>query len=192
MAGKRRHKRIIKRLDTEFSSEGSSFRGTSSNLSEGGLFLRTTKPLPPNTQVDVAIQLPDNIVSRLKGTVRWVLKSAMRTGRSGMGIEISQNDRHYANFLNTLLPPEEQILYKEYKKAVPVPPAAKIEHAARGGSGPVPRPKSTPAAHKENGPAPRPKSSPSATRKSPHETEDKEIDSLISSLFSQRQKKQRE
>ena len=93
-----------------------------------------------------------------------------------MGIEISENDRHYVNFLNTLLPPEEQILYKEYKKAVPAPPAAKIEHAARGGRGPVPRPKSPPA----------------DTRKSGHEAEDNEIDSLISSLFSQRQKKQGE
>ncbi|MDA8240735.1 MAG: PilZ domain-containing protein [Nitrospiraceae bacterium] len=176
MAGKRRHKRIIKRLDTEFSSEGSSFRGTSSNLSEGGLFLRTTKPLPTNTQVDVCIHLPENIVSRLKGTVRWVLKSAMRTGRSGMGIEISENDHHYVNFLNTLLLPEEQKLYKEHEKAVPASPAAKIEHAARGRSGPVPRPKSPPV----------------ATRKSGHETEDNEIDSMISSLFSKRQKKQGE
>ena len=83
MAGKRRHRRIIKRLDAEFSSKGSSFRGTSSNFSEGGLFLRTTKPLPVDTQVDVSIHLPDNMVSRLKGTVRWSLKSAHSSGRSG-------------------------------------------------------------------------------------------------------------
>ena len=109
-----------------------------------------------------------------------------------MGIEITENDRHYVNFLNTLLPPEEQILYKEHKEAVPAPPAAKIEHAAHRESGPAPHPKSSPAAHKEIGPVPRPKSSTSATRKSAHETEDNEIDSMISSLFSQRQKKQGE
>ena len=176
MAGKRRHKRIIKRLDTEFSSEGSRCHGTSSNLSESGLFLRTIKPLPPNTQVDVSIQLTDTMVSRLKGTVRWVVKSAQSTGKSGMGIEIIESDRHYVNFLNTFLPPEERICYGEHKKAVPAPPAAKIEHAARRGSGPVPRPKSPPA----------------AARKSDHETEDNEIDSLISSLFSKREKKQGE
>ncbi len=61
--GKRRHKRIIKRLKTEFSSEESSFRGTSSNLSESGLFLKTIKPLPVDTLVEVSIQLPDNTVS---------------------------------------------------------------------------------------------------------------------------------
>ncbi len=183
MAGKRRHKRIIKRLNTEFSSEGSSFRGTSSNLSESGLFLRTIKPLPVDTQVEVSIQLPDNTISKLKGTVRWSLKSSQRgtASRSGMGIEISENDRHYVNFLNTLLPPEGQILYKEHKKAVPAPPAAKIGHIAPQESRPVPRPKSPPA----------------AIRKTDLETEgneikDNEIDSLISSLFSKRQKKQGE
>jgi uncharacterized protein (TIGR02266 family) len=176
MAGKRRHKRIIKRLNTEFFSEGSRFRGTSSNLSEGGLFLRTTKPLPPDTQVDVSLQLSDNVVSRLKGTVRWSLKSVMKSGRSGMGIEISENDRLYVNFLNTFLPPEEQIRHEERKKAVPAPPAAKIKHAA----------------HPESGPVPPPKSSPAATRKSDHETEENGIDSLISSLFSKREKKQGE
>jgi len=176
MAGKRRHKRIIKRLDIQFSSAGSNFRGTSSNLSESGLFLRTMKPLPPDTQVDVSIQLPDNTVSRLKGMVRWSLKSSQRTGRSGMGIEISENDLHYVNFLNTFLPPEEQILYKEHKKAAPAPCAARIEHAARQDSGPVLRPKSLPA----------------AVRKIDHETEDDEIDSLISSLFFKREKKKGE
>lgn len=182
MAGKRRHKRIIKRLNTQFSSAGLSLRGTSSNLSESGLFLRTMKPLPPDTQVDVSIQLPDNIVSRLKGTVRWSLKSAMRNGRSGMGIEITENDRYYVNFLNTLLPPEEQILYNEDKKVVPepAPPAAKIEHAATGENRPIP--------HPESRHVPRPKSSPSAAGKSDNETEDNEIDSLISSLFSKREK----
>ena len=142
MAGKRQHKRIIKRLDTEFSSEGPSFHGMSSNLSEGGLFLRTIKPLPVDTPVEVSIQLPDNTVSRLKGTVRWSLKSVQRTARSGMGIEISENDRHYVNFLNTFLSPEEQILYKEHKKAVPAPPAAKIGHSVQQETGPVPRPTS--------------------------------------------------
>jgi len=178
MAGKRRHKRIIKRLNAEFSWEGASFRGTSSNLSESGLFLRTIKPLPPDTQVDVGIQLPDNTVSRLKGTVRWSLKSAAKSGRSGMGIEISENDRRYVDFLNAYLPPEEQI--QERKKAAPAhptqKPVQKMEHHAHRGSGHVPHPKSQPAVH----------------RKSDHKTEDNEIDSLISSLFSKPEKKQDE
>jgi hypothetical protein len=109
-----------------------------------------------------------------------------------MGIEISENDRRYVDFLNTLLPPEEQILYKEQEKAVPATPTAKIEHAAQRASAPVLRPKSSPVAHRESGPVPHPKSSPAAHPESDHETEDKEIDSLIVSLFSKREKKQDE
>jgi hypothetical protein len=127
--------------------------------------------------VEVSIQLPDNTVSKLKGTVRWSLKAAQRTSsRSGMGIEISENDRHYIDFLNTLLPPEEQILFKEHKKVVPVPTAVKVEHIAPQKSRPVPSPKSPPA----------------APRKRDLETKDNEIDSLISSLFSKGEKKQDE
>jgi len=186
MAGKRRHKRVIKRLHTEFSSEDSSFRGTTSNLSESGLFLKTIKPLSVDTQVEVGIQLSDNTVSKLKGTVRWNLKSSQRgaASRSGMGIEIIENDRYYVDFLNALLPPEEQILYRENRKTVLAPPAAKVEHIAPQKSRPVPRPKSPPAVtrqtnHKTKG-----------TRNSDLEAKDNEIDSLISSLFSKGEKKQ--
>ncbi len=180
MAGKRRHKRIIKRLNTEFSSEGISFRGTSSNLSGSGLFLRTIKPLPTNAEVEVRIQLPDETISRLKGTVRWSLKSAMKTGRSGMGIEISEYDRHYVDFLNTLLPPEEQIQYHEHKKSLPTPPAAKVENAAH---------RDNRHPHPENRHIPHPKSPHAAEPKGDQEKEDDKIDSLISSLFSKREKK---
>jgi uncharacterized protein (TIGR02266 family) len=184
MAGKRRHKRIIKRLATQFSWEGSTFRGTSSNLSESGLFLRTIKPLPADTQVDISIQLPDDTVTRLRGTVRWSLKSLQSTWRSGMGIEISENDRKYVDFLNAFLPPEEQIVYREQKKAVPAPSAPKSEQAASRESRPAPR--------RESKPATPPKGPPAAARESDHETDDSEIDSLIFSLFSKREKKEGE
>ncbi len=97
-----------------------------------------------------------------------------------MGIEISENDRHYVNFLNTFLPPEEQINYNEHKKIAQTPPSEKIEHAAR---------ESRPIPHPERSHSPHPKSSDVTAQKIHHETEDQEIDSLISSLFSKREKK---
>jgi hypothetical protein len=91
-----------------------------------------------------------------------------------MGIEISENDRHYVNFLNTFLSPEEQI--QGHTKAAQAPPAARTEHPAHRGSRHVPHSNSQPAAN----------------RKSDHETKGDEIDSLISSLFSKPEKKQGE
>ncbi len=108
-----------------------------------------------------------------------------------MGIEITENDLHYVNFLNTFLPPDQQIRYQEQRKAVPaasqqeqrkaVPtqspqeqkkaapasPSAKIGHAARRESEPAPSVKKIPPALYEND----------------HEPGDDAIDSLISSLF---------
>jgi hypothetical protein len=184
MPGKRRYRRVIKRLAAEFSSEGFSFRGTSSALSEGGLFLRTIKPLPADTEVDISIQLPGDTFARLKGTVRWSLKSVQSNWRSGMGIEISETDRNYVDFLNTLLPPEEQIVYKEQKKAVPAPPAVKTEQAADRKRGPASSQEGEPVSHR--------KVSPAAARQSGREMEDEEIDSLISPLFSKGEKEEGE
>jgi hypothetical protein len=109
-----------------------------------------------------------------------------------MGIEIVENDLNYVNFLNTFLPSEEQILYKEPKKAVQEPPAAKIGSAGHRGSAPVSKRGSGQASPRGSAPAHRPKGSPEATRQSDQEMDDKEIDSLIFSLFPKRESKQGE
>ncbi len=105
MHHERRQKRIVKRLETEFSSGGLSFRGISSDLSRNGLFVRTTKPFSPGTMLDLTIHLPGNIASRLKGRVRWASKVGLVSGKNGMGIEITENDHNFANYINSLLSP---------------------------------------------------------------------------------------
>ncbi len=101
-----------------------------------------------------------------------------------MGIEISEHDRNYADFLNAFLPPEDQIHYDEHNKVVPAPHAAKTEQAASLQNGPIPNAKGAPV--------PPPKSLPSAKCGIDHETEADEIDSLISSLFSTSEKNKSE
>ncbi len=126
-----------------------------------------------------------------------------------MGIELSENDRHYVNFLNTFLSPEDRIIYEEQKKALQAqPPANTGQAAATGETKPVAHPKRTPATTRGNRPVPHPKGSaastpdnrsashpkspPSAAQESDHGTDDNEIDSIILSLFSNREKKQAE
>ena len=113
----RKHKRIVKRLETEFSAGGAGFRGISSDVSASGLFVRTSKPFSPDTLVDLTIHLPGNMVSRLKGRVRWASNIGQMSGRNGMGIEIIEKDQNFVNFLNTLLPPGEQTHHKENRNA---------------------------------------------------------------------------
>lgn len=127
---KRRHKRIIRRLQTEFSADGLAFRGVSSDLSKSGLFVRTNKPFPPDTLVDITIHLPGNMLSRLKGSVRRTVKTGQTTIKNGMGMEIVESDQNYINFLNGILPIEEQVDL-EYKNSEAVPSVANSEPVAR-------------------------------------------------------------
>jgi Tfp pilus assembly protein PilZ len=164
LAGTRKHRRIIKRIETEFSSGGLYFRGISSDMSEKGLFVRTSRPFAPNTALDLTLHLPDNVVSRLKGVVRWAAKVGIVSGKDGMGVEIIQSDRNFADFLNSFLPASEKMQHKAHKAVKPV---------------------SAPA---ESKPATPPKSEPTRPEKK-QDSEGDEIDSMISSLFPKKDKK---
>ncbi len=166
MPGTRKHKRVIKRLETEFSSEGLFFRGISSDLSEKGLFVRTSKPFSQGSTIDLVLHLPNNTLSRLKGVVRWAAKMGIISERDGMGIEIIQSDQNFIKFLNTLLPSGEKAQFKESGNARPV-----IALPAED----------RPATPQKNQPAARPKNE--------RDTESDEIDSALSSIFSKRDKK---
>ncbi len=163
MPGTRKHLRVIKRLETEFSSEGLCFRGISSDMSESGLFVRTSKPFSPETMIDLTLHLPDNTLSRLKGVVRWAVKMGLVSEKDGMGVEIVQSDRNFIDFLNTLLPSGEKAHYKEF--AGTAISQAGNKPAASPGSSTEPRPKSEP------------------------DLENDEIDSAISSVFSKKDRK---
>jgi hypothetical protein len=66
---KRRHKRFIKQLDTQFVSNNVTFRGFSSDFSLNGLFIKTAYPLTPDSVVDIVIHLPDGSSSKIRGRV---------------------------------------------------------------------------------------------------------------------------
>lgn len=82
-----------------FSSEGSKFRGISSDLSAGGLFIRTQHGLTPGSVVDIELYLPDDKVGRLRGIVRRTTKTALSVVKNGMGVELTETDQNYLEFL---------------------------------------------------------------------------------------------
>lgn len=91
--------RFTKRLEVTFSSGTLKYRGISSDLSAGGLFIRTQNGLAPGNLIDIEIYLPENKVGRLKGIVRRTVKSPMNLVKNGMGIELVERDPHYLDFL---------------------------------------------------------------------------------------------
>ena len=97
---KRRFKRFTRRLETEFSSGGLSFKGISSDISERGMFIRTQHGFVPGTRIDIKLYLPDGSVANLKGIVRRTIKTPHHFIKNGMGVELTEVDNTFENFLS--------------------------------------------------------------------------------------------
>ena len=131
MRHRRRHKRFIRRLETEFTAENKNYRGLSRDLSVSGLFIRTNHAFVPDTLIDIIIQLPDASNVKLKGRVKRAIKTPIVAVRNGMGIEIIQNDQRYIDFIKTVFPKdqneadyEEPALNTSFQEHVAEPPPA--------------------------------------------------------------------
>lgn len=94
--------RLTKRLEVTFSSGGSKYRGISSDLSAGGLFIRTQHGLAPGNPVDIEIYLPGEKIANIKGIVRRTVKTSFSLVKNGMGIEITERDSAFLDFLKHL------------------------------------------------------------------------------------------
>ena len=88
--------RFTKRLEVKFSIGGDTYKGRLSNLSQGGLFIRTNRVFSPGTTMDIELVLPDGMISMLKGIVRWSEKTHLAI-KNGMGIELLEKDTVFMN-----------------------------------------------------------------------------------------------
>jgi hypothetical protein len=100
---RRGHERFIRRLETEFTAENKNYRGISSDLSISGLFIRSNHAFVPDTQLDIVIHLPDSTDVKLKGRVRRAIKTPIVSLKNGMGVEITENDPRYLEFVKTVI-----------------------------------------------------------------------------------------
>jgi len=99
--GYQRHPRFTKRLEATFSSGGLSYRGILSNLSRNGLFIRTNRGFAPGSTVDIELVMPDNTACRLRGVVKRTIKTPLSSMKNGMGIELTEKDASYLNFIES-------------------------------------------------------------------------------------------
>lgn len=95
---KRHCPRFTKRLEVTFTTDESKFRGISSDLSARGLFIRTQHGLNPGNVVDIEVYLPDGKIAHLQGVVRRTVKT-LSAIKNGMGIEVTERDENYLDFL---------------------------------------------------------------------------------------------
>jgi len=92
-------RRISKRFEihceVEFSANGTSYRGTTRDISLTGLSIETADHFGPDTMLDIIIDLPDSTASRLKGKV-------VRTIENGIGVKIIENNSDYMKCFKSL------------------------------------------------------------------------------------------
>jgi uncharacterized protein (TIGR02266 family) len=84
---KRQHGRITVTLSVRFLSRGDLERDIVSDLSPGGLFVRTSKPLDIGTDVDLEVILADEVPVHVRGRVVWLRQAP--EARPGMGIQFT-------------------------------------------------------------------------------------------------------
>jgi Tfp pilus assembly protein PilZ len=110
--GYQRFPRYTKRLEVTFSSGNLSYKGILSNISENGIFIRTNRGFAPGTTVDIEVMMPDQKISHLKGIVKRTVKTPLTAVKNGMGVELTQQDQAFLNFVRS---------YGEGQKTEPAP-----------------------------------------------------------------------
>ena len=99
---KRQQKRYTSRCEIEFSMNGTTYRGISSNLSLNGLFIRTRRPFTADTVIDLMVHFPNGSTSKLKGITRRAIRNPL-DNQNGMGIELIEKDSNYFDFVNSIV-----------------------------------------------------------------------------------------
>lgn len=90
MDDRRRNTRNAIELNVEYKRINTFFSDYTRNISKGGTFIRTSRPLKLGTQFVFALRIPNlEEPLRLRGLVKWVVSSEEATAEQpvGMGIE---------------------------------------------------------------------------------------------------------
>ena len=87
MPEKRQHERLPAALTVTYESEGDLQKDLVTDVSSGGLFVRTASPLPIGTEIALQVIVPpNNLAVSVQGRVTWVRE---QTGTEGMGIQFT-------------------------------------------------------------------------------------------------------
>ncbi len=92
---RRRAERSAIELNVEYKRINTFFSDYTRNISKGGTFIRTSRPLDVGTEFVFALRIPNlEEPLRLRGIVKWIVKQddASAQKQAGMGIEFQYAD----------------------------------------------------------------------------------------------------
>ncbi len=104
MKDKRKKPRHPVILKVDYRDVNKFFTDFAENLSSGGMFIATRRPLPPGTTIMVEFMLPDTSVKvKTRAEVVWTRKSTMSLShKRGMGIkftDLTEEDKKKIDFM---------------------------------------------------------------------------------------------
>ncbi len=115
MDGNRRHRRIPSRLRCWCEGDNVTFYARVGDLSEGGLFLRTSTPLARGSKTLVRLHGEDRHELRAEATVVWAraeepggLHATGPSGPSGMGLQFAELSPPALEHLRRILAQEQR------------------------------------------------------------------------------------
>ncbi len=101
--GGRIAERKIKRITVIFSDGTVEHRGTTSDLSHTGMFIRTRKILKPGTPVKLTMELNENRNIALTGVVARFVKLGTTVFKDGIGVKLTTIPPEYKDLVQELL-----------------------------------------------------------------------------------------
>ena len=76
--------------------------GLLSDVSENGLFIKSNRDFTMGKAIDIELFMPDNNNSLLKGVIKRKIELPESYRKYGLGIELTEKDMLYRNFLKSL------------------------------------------------------------------------------------------
>jgi Tfp pilus assembly protein PilZ len=99
MADKRDTKRRIKRLPVTFLYGAEVHRGTSSNLSLSGLFIRTRKSIKTGLHIQMVLEISEDLKIPLRGITVREKKKGYRNPYCGIGVSLTEVPQAYRDYI---------------------------------------------------------------------------------------------
>jgi len=102
--GRREHRRVRLALQVSYRSTGSFLVSYSVDMSQGGLFIETTRPRAVGTELELWLAIPGAQQDvRLKGTVVWIRREAQGDQPPGMGVKFLQVETDCGQLIDQLV-----------------------------------------------------------------------------------------
>ncbi len=102
MIEKRKCTRFIVKLPVDVKSDNSVISGITVRISDRGLFVRSQKSFQTGTNIGIKLHISEDVFCDLKGVVRYSRKLNILKQKNGMGIELTEKDQKYQDFIDSV------------------------------------------------------------------------------------------